>query len=107
MPSEPNKSFIIYGTSGRPYPMFDYYLSLFSATVHARGVIRLGQERRGKFDIEKLAEKIDNYDYLVLAFPHLPTKRFPKLLTALAEHYEVRFSMLNDQRGFIVYRVRP
>jgi hypothetical protein len=83
-------------TSASPAP-----LHLDAETLRASR----GQERRGKFNIEKLAEKIDNHDHLVLAFPHHTTKRFPKLLAALSERYTVRFSMLNDGHGFIVYSV--
>jgi hypothetical protein len=105
--SQPNQSFIVYETGFRPYPLFDYYLSRFSPTLRVQGVIPKALERSRKpLDIEPHIAKIDQYDNLVLVFPHLPTKRFPELLAALAQHYEVRFSMLNDQRGFIVYRVR-
>jgi 4-amino-4-deoxy-L-arabinose transferase-like glycosyltransferase len=105
--SQPDKGFIVYEVGYRPYPMFDYYLARFSPTLRVQGVIRRAQERSRKpFDVEAQAEKIGKYDYLVLVFPNLTTKSFPKVLASLAKHYKVRFSLLNDGRGFIVYRVR-
>jgi uncharacterized membrane protein len=107
--ADPDSSYAIYETSFRAIPVLDYYLAKYSESIRVDGVIRRGEERRGKnFAFEQNDDFIGQHDYLMVVFAHHSTWHFPNALAALEERYEVHHRRLDaDGRGYIVFRTSP
>lgn len=97
-------SFAIY-EAGWGQPWLNYYMQQMSKRVRVDGMIKKTDEDRGRDPLGAVEKTIAGKDYLVVAFPHLRTKQFPRLMRRLKKDYNVEASQLNKGgKGFIVLK---
>ena len=101
---DPAHRYLVYETTFRPYPTLNYYLrSIPGACVN--GVIRLWDA--GKRNVLKNEfRRIDQGDFLIVAFPHQRATQFEKVLGTLAARYQPAARLLDENgRGIVVFRI--
>jgi uncharacterized membrane protein len=100
-------SFALYEAAHRKQPMLNYYMKRFSKRVRFNGTLRLSDEEKGGNPLARAKEEIATKTYLVVAFPHITTLKFPTLMQQLRNKYDFVFSQLADGLGYIVVKPRP
>ena len=109
---DPENSYIIYETTWRRFPMLDFYLDQHSEDLEVSGIIQRGEERRLASDDNYIPSilrtnsirRIEEHDYLIIAFTHHRTRSFPEILSLLHETYELKaFQLDSSGRGYLIF----
>lgn len=98
--SQPSKTFVVYSTNFKEFPMLDYYLSKYSDTIRVDEMLLRHKERSGP-PIEFSAP---DADYVIVAFPHQRVPHFPNTLKVINSKLELVEEHLDKRgRGYLVY----
>jgi hypothetical protein len=106
--ADPGSRYAVYETVFcRRKSFLDYYMRRFSPRLRVDGLIFFCAEKKGIDQLARLETELAGQDMLVIAFPHLRMRHFPRLMNRLGDNYDVVVSQLTERGlGFVVLKRR-
>jgi hypothetical protein len=104
---DPRSSFAIFDAARQRRSLLDYYVRRFSKTVRVDGTFRKTDERPGRDPLKHVSANVKGRDYLIVAFPFDGADKFPVLVAALNERYDLVLNQLDgDGLGYLLFKSR-
>lgn len=104
---DPGHKYLVYSTGFVAYPSLNYYFERYGSKAKVAAVVAQGPAEKGASALTRNRKQIEKHDFLILAFTHLPAKKFPNTLASLAKRYELHANLIQDGEGIVIYRVKP